>query len=107
MSIRLFHRHARLVIRLPARDGDEVWIALHQRPVAWGGIFVPALALVGIRAEPSEEATLTFAGGKLIWTRETFWTTIRLHLPPSSAKKRALLAMGLLKAARYAQHRAG
>jgi hypothetical protein len=107
MSVRLFHRHTRLVVRLPARGGEEVWIALHQRPVAWGGIFIPALALVGIRAEASGLDRLQFDGGKLIWTRETFWTTIRLQLPPCSAKKRALLAMGLLKAARYAEHRAG
>jgi hypothetical protein len=106
MSVRLFHRNTRLVIPLRGRDGGDLWIALHHRPVAWGSVFAPALALVGIRAEASEDGMLRYDGGKLIWTRETFWTTIRLHLPPCSAKKRALLAMGLLKAARYAQPRA-
>lgn len=106
MSVRLFHRHTRLVIPLQGRDGGDLWIALHHRPVAWSSVFAPALALVGIRAEASGKDRLQFEGGKLIWTRKMFWTTIRLHLPPSSAKKRALLAMGLLKAARYAQPRA-
>ena len=106
MSVRLFHRHARFVVRLPDRDGCHRWLALHRRPVAWDGIFSPALALVGFECASENEA-LQFGNGRLDWTRGPFWTTIRLRLPPCSPKKAALLAVGLFKAARYANERRG
>ena len=104
MSVRLFHRHARFVVGLPERDGCHRWLALHQRPIAWGDIFSPALALVGFACVSAGEA-LQFGEGRLDWTKGAFWTTIRLRLPPCSPKKAALLAAGLLKAARYASRR--
>ena len=101
MSVRLFHRGARFVVRLPARDGCQRWLALHRQAVAWREIFSPALALVGFACADTEQA-LQFDAGRLDWTTNRFWTTIRLRLPPCSPKKAVLLATGLFKAARYA-----
>jgi hypothetical protein len=102
MSIRLFHRGARLVIPLSSSDASCVWWALHFRPVEWARIFRPSLDLLGLTGEDTAGA-LRFSGGGLDWTSGAFWTTIRLQLPPCSPKKAALLASGLLKAARYSQ----
>jgi len=118
MSIRLFHRGRRLVMR-SSRASRQVstWRALHLRPVAWQDVFRPALALLGFTVE-TEDAALRFgtgpatelgtasttAGmstGSIRWTRGAFWTTIRVQLPVCSAKKGELLAAALLKAARY------
>ena len=104
MSVRLFHKHARFVVGLPERDGCHRWLALHRRPIAWGDIFSPALALVGFASVSASEA-LQFGEGRLDWTTGAFWTTIRLRLPPCSPKKAALLAAGLFKAARYASRK--
>lgn len=101
MSVRLFHKHSRLVIATaPQTDGAVRWYAVHRKPVAWEGIFRPALALVGFEPEPVPGG-LRFGAGGIHWTRGPMWTTIRLQLPPCSPKKAALLASGLLKAARY------
>jgi hypothetical protein len=104
MSVRLFHRGARVVIPLSKSDASHVWCALHVRKIAWAPIFGPTLDLLGLGGESNGEA-LRFAGGSLDWTNGAFWTTIRLRLPPCSPKKAALLAAGLLKAARYAGER--
>jgi hypothetical protein len=100
MSIRLFHKNDRFVVRLPERDGCHCWLAFHTRRVKWDEIFAPALMLVGFPCVRAGEA-LQF-DGRLDWTSGTFWTTIRLRLPPCSPKKATLLAAGLFKAARYA-----
>jgi hypothetical protein len=119
MSIRLFHRGGRLVMRSSrASRQASTWRALHLRPVVWEDVFRPALALLGFTVE-NEDGALRFgtspstglgtgpsttAGmstGSIRWTRGAFWTTIRVQLPACSAKKRDLLAAALLKAARY------
>jgi hypothetical protein len=104
MSIRLLHKNARLVVRLPEQDGCHRWLALHTRPVPWDAIFSPALMLVGFPCV-SAGGALQFGDGRLDWTSGAFWTTIRLRLPPCSPKKATLLAAGLFKAARYANER--
>jgi len=104
MSIRLFHRGARLVLPMPGWRGDHherVWLALHRQPVAWDRILRPALALLGIDAEGADGERRSDPAS-LRWTNGPFWTTIRVRLPPSSVRKAALRSMGLLKAARYA-----
>ncbi len=123
MSVRLFHRGGRLVVRA-GRTGSQVsiWRALHLRPIAWQDVFRPALVLLGFTVETEDGAlrfgtgpsttagtnpsTMLGAGsGSIHWTRGAFWTTIRVELPrgspPSSMKKMDLLAAALLKAARY------
>jgi hypothetical protein len=104
MSVRLFHRGGRLVIRT-GRAGRQAstWRALHLRPIAWQDVFRPALELLGFTVE-AEEGALRFGpshGGSIRWTRGAFWTTIRVQLPACSSKKTELLAAALLKAARY------
>ena len=101
MSVRLFHEHTRLVVRIGGRGGASAWYALHRRPVAWPDVFGPALRLVGFAPEHDLHG-LSFGGGSVRWTRGWFGTAIRLQLPPCSERKAALLAAGLLKAARYA-----
>ena len=101
MSVRLFHKHTRIVLRIQTRDRSFVWHALHRRPVAWAELFAPPLLLVGFVAERQGEG-LRFSGGSVHWTTGWFGTTIRLQLPPCSDRKAVLLASGLLKAARYA-----
>jgi hypothetical protein len=103
MSIRLFHRGARTVVRLPGGERGATWCALHGETVNWDGIFRSALMLVGFQAV-AETGGLRFGDGGVVgWTRAPLWTTIRLRLPPCSEKKAALLEAGLLKAARYAE----
>ncbi|HJR59886.1 MAG TPA: hypothetical protein VJ813_10820 [Vicinamibacterales bacterium] len=104
MSVRLFHRHARLVVTGATRDRVHTWYAWHWRPVAWADIFAPALLLVGFPSERGP-AGLRFGDGSVHWTKGPLWTTIRLQLPPCSDRKAGLLASGLLKAARYADTR--
>jgi hypothetical protein len=101
VSVRLFHKGARLVIRRRSSPGAHLWCAVHARPVEWAGILAPALRLLGFEPEPVADG-LRFGAGSVRWTRGPAWTTIRLVLPPCSAAKAALLAGGLLKAARYA-----
>ena len=101
MSVRLFHRDGRVVLRMgtPSRR-VRTWRALHVRSIAWADVFGPALALLGFTTE-AVEGGLCFDDGSVRWTKRPFWTTIRLELPECSPKKEALLAAALLKAARY------
>lgn len=101
MSVRLFHKGARLVIRRHSSHGAHLWYALHAAPVEWPAVFGPALRLLGFDPEPAADG-LRFGAGSMSWTRGPAWTTIRLVLPPCSPSKATLLAGGLLKAARYA-----
>jgi hypothetical protein len=114
VSVRLGHRGARLVVPLPRRGGEVRWLALHRRPVPWDALFTPVLGLLGVRScflhgcllfstQPCKKQDLTPEEGRISWTRGPFWTTIRVQLPPCSAKKAALIASALLKAARYAE----
>ncbi|MBA2301349.1 MAG: hypothetical protein H0W08_01795 [Acidobacteria bacterium] len=100
MSIRLFHRDARIVLPRGVIDGAHVWFAAHRRPVAWAALFAPALLLVGVTCQPDGDG-LRFGSGNIRWRRGRLGTTIRLRLPPCSEKKAVLLARGLLKVARY------
>ncbi len=63
MSVRLFHRGGRLVMR-SSRASRQVstWRALHVRPVAWEDVFRPALALLGFTVENADGA-LRFGTG--------------------------------------------
>ena len=101
MSVRLFHRGARLVARVTTGQRDVTWCAFHRREIGWAGLFAPALLLVGFASEQDPGGMRFGDGGAISWTRGVLWTTIRLRLPPCSERKAALLAAGLLKAARY------
>lgn len=101
MSVRLFHQHTRVVIPVASGDRAFTWYAFHRRPIAWAELFAPVLLLVGFMGEREPDGIRFGEGGRLRWTRGALWTTIRLQLPPCSDRKAALLAAGLLKAARY------
>lgn len=101
MSVRLFHRRTRVVITVGSSGRAFTWCAFHRRPIAWADVFAPVLLLVGFSGAREPGGIRFGEGGCLHWTRGALWTTIRLQLPPCSDKKAALLAAGLLKAARY------
>ena len=105
MSIRLFHRGSRLVIRIRSEDRAVLWCAFHRHPVDWAQVIAPALSLVGFSAGCRTDGIDFGTGGSIDWTRGGLWTTIRLRLPACSDRKAALLAAGLLKAARYGEGR--
>lgn len=102
MSVRLLHKHTRIVLPLGTRDGRRRYYALHRRSIPWASVFLPALQLVGFHPEGTVNG-FRFDGGRLEWTTTLVGTSIQLQLPECSRKKSALLAAGLLKAARYAQ----
>ena len=105
MSVRLFHARTRLVIRTRSGDRGFTWRAFHRRPIDWTLVLTPALSLIGFSVA-ARAGGITFGdGGSIDWTRGALWTTIRLRLPPCSDRKAALLAAGLLKAARYGEGR--
>ena len=101
MSVRLFHRGARLVVRVDAGEREYAWYALHRKSIEWAELFVPALLLVGFSCDQHGDGIRFGDGGSIHWTKGALWTTIRLRLPPCSEKKATLLSAGLLKAARY------
>jgi hypothetical protein len=86
-------------------EGSFIWYALHRRPIDWPLVLTPALSLVGFSAAMRTDGITFGDGGSIDWTRGALWTTIRLRLPPCSDRKAALLAAGLLKAARYGEGR--
>ena len=105
MSVRLFHRHTRLIVRGWSNERTFTWYALHRRPIEWAQVLAPALALVGFVPTTRTDG-ISFAGeGSIDWTRSKMWTTIRLRLPRCSDRKAALLEAGLMKAARYGEAR--
>ena len=103
MSVRLFHARSRLIVRMQAEERTFTWYAFHRRAIDWAMVLTPALALVGFGSAARTDGIVFGHGGSIDWTRGALWTTIRLRLPPCSDRKAALLAAGLLKAARYGE----
>lgn len=105
MSIRLFHRGARLVLVVRRRAaGDETWWAPHVTVPRWTEILGGQLRLLGLSAEPAATAgRLTFRLGEINWITASRWSIITLQLQGGSDVKRRLIAAALLKAARYAR----
>ena len=105
MSIRLFHRGARLVFVVRrAAIGDQRWWSPHVAPPDWGAIFSSHLALLGLPAElwPGG-GRMSCRLGEIDWTAGRRWSIVALHLTIGSNTKRRLVAAALLKAARYAR----
>jgi hypothetical protein len=101
VSIRLFHKGARIVWPRRPAPGVQVWYVVHRQVVEWEELFAPALRLIGLQPE-AVPGGLRFAAGTIHWRRGALGSTIRVALPGCSERKAALLAAGLLKAARYA-----
>ena len=102
MSVRLFHKNARLVL-VASRDGagGQTWWSPHRAPRDWPAILTPALTLLAL--DPVEGATgpLRFRIGSMDWTNVRYWSTITLRFDGGTERKRELVAAALLKAARY------
>ena len=100
MSVRLFHRGARLVLVLRrTADGDQRWWAPFRRPDDWGEVLKQPLALLDLEPQLDGPGTITCSIGRVKWTRSCRW--IDLQFNRGSATKRRLVAGALLKAARY------
>lgn len=107
MSVRLFHRGARLVVVLRRREEEttaERWLSLHWAPHSWARIFDTALQRLDLAPQDSTAArpgSIAFSLGGLHWTGGRYWTTIDVRLAQAPARKRQLIAAALLRAARY------
>lgn len=105
MSVRLFHRGARLVFvvrRLAA--GDVRWWSPYITPPDWGAILGNHLVLLGLSPERGADGTsLSCRLGEVHWTNARSWSIITLRLTGGSETKRRLVAAALLRAARYAR----
>ena len=113
MSVRLFHKDARLVLVVARREGEREsehrWIGLHLSPHAWASVFQTAWTMLDLHDEsplPAGESSgnschSPHRGVDLRWTPSRCWTRIDLRLTKGSLRKRQLIAAALLKAARY------
>ena len=104
MSVRLFHKNARIVLvtrREP--DGSRAWWSPHRYPRDWREILQPAVDLLALQAEAGTGSPIRFRLGAIHWTNARYWSTITLRFEAGSARKRDLVARALLKAARYRQ----
>ena len=105
MSIRLFHRGARMVLVMRRRAaGDETWWSPHFTPPGWTEILGRQFQLLGLPAGPAAKpGGLAIRLGEINWTTSSRWSIITLQLHGGSDVKRRLVAAALLKAARYAR----
>lgn len=105
MSVRLFHRGARLVFVVRRRAaGEETWWSPHLSAPDWGAILANQLDLLGLPAEaPESPQRLVCRLGEIRWIAARRWSIITLHLHGGSDTKRGLVAGALAKAARYAR----
>lgn len=103
MSVRLFHRGARVVcvVRRGAA-GDERWWSPSLAAADWGSIFGGQLALLGLTPQRGADgSSLSCLLGEIRWTRARCWSSIALRFDGGSDTKRRLVAAALLTAARY------
>jgi hypothetical protein len=103
VSVRLFHKGARLVFVVSRRGpGDETWWSPHRAPREWAAVLAPALDLL-VLPPHTEPGCLTCRLGSVDWTNARYWSTITVRFGAGSAQKRKLVCAALLRAARYAQ----
>jgi hypothetical protein len=108
MSVRLFHRGARLVFVVRHRPpGHARWWAPALRRHDWGSILLHPLVLLGLEPHLEKHQSISCRLGRVVWTSGPYWTTIDLHLSGGSSTKRKLVAAAILKAARYVRNRSG
>ncbi len=101
MSVRLFHRGARLVFVVRHTSaGRERWWSPGRHSHNWGMILREPLALVGLGPD-LDNRSITCRIGRVTWTQSRHWATIDVELHGGSVTKRTLVATALLKAARY------
>lgn len=101
MSVRLFHKNARLVFVSRRAAGQQTWWSPHLAPRDWRAVLAQALGLLELNPQPAGNYSVRFRIGTLDWTNERYWSTITLRFNAGSDRKRELVAAALLKAARY------
>ena len=103
MSVRLFHKGARIVLVVRRRSaGVEVWWSPHVAPCDWAPIFRARLELLALSPISEGDAALACSLGRIEWTAERYWSRISVRVERGSETKRTLVTAALLKAARYA-----
>jgi hypothetical protein len=103
MSVRLFHKGARIVVVVRrAGAGVESWWSPHVAPRDWAPIFRARLELLALSPVSEGDAALVCNLGRIEWTAERYWSTISVRFERGSDTKRTLVAAAVLRAARYA-----
>ena len=103
MSVRLFHKGARIVLVVRReRAGVEWWWSPHVVSRDWSPIFRARLELLALSPMPEGDAALTCRLGRMEWTAAAYWSRISVRLERGSETKRTLVTAALLNAARYA-----
>ena len=103
MSVRLFHRGARLVVVARRSEaGHETWWSPGRPANGWSSVLEGPPALLGLSPQLTGPGELTCALGRIEWTTG-LGTTIRVRFDQGSPTKRQLVTTALLKAARYAR----
>jgi hypothetical protein len=103
MSVRLFHKGARLVLVVRRTGaGIESWWSPHLAPGDWGPILRRPLELLSLSPLLVGGTALDCALGRIEWTARRYGSTIAVRLERGSNTKRTLVTVAVLKAARYA-----
>ncbi len=103
MTVRLFHKGARIVVVVRrARAGVESWWSPHLGRRDWAPILGAGLDLLALSPAAEGDTVLTCRLGRIEWTTGRYWSTISVRLDGGSERKRTLVTNALLKAARYA-----
>jgi hypothetical protein len=102
VSVRLFHKNARLVFVVSRRTaGHETWWSPHFAARDWGALLQPALQLLALGPDPAAGGCVKCRLGSVDWTNERYWSTITVRFDTGSPTKRKLVCTALLRAARY------
>jgi hypothetical protein len=103
MSVRLFHKGARIVVVVRRQSaGVESWWSPYVAPHGWAPFLRPRLEWLALSPTSEGPAALACSLGRIEWTAGRYWSTISVRLERGSDTKRTLVTAALLKAARYA-----
>ena len=103
MSIRLFHKGARIVlVTWRGSAGAESWWSPHRSPHHWAPILHARLALLALSPTADGKAAVVCRLGRIEWTPGRYWSTISVRLERGSVTKRTIVTAALLNAARFA-----
>jgi hypothetical protein len=102
MSVRLFHKGARIVVVVRREGaGTETWWSPHAAPRDWAPILRARLDLLALAPVPGGPAALACRLGRIEWIGRPYWSTISVRLDRGSDTKRTLVSAALLRGARY------
>jgi hypothetical protein len=103
MSVRLFHKGARIVLVVRRESaGVGSWWSPHFIPRDWAPILRARLEVLALSPISEGNAALACSLGRIEWTARRYWSTISVRLERGSDTKRTLVTAALLRAARYA-----